>query len=73
MANVIPTKTNELRALLERLFPNVRLSATGVTLLAAQITHLENERAVGRTQIDHQPVGRTKHQMVAAPVLFPRN
>ncbi|HJT81136.1 MAG TPA: hypothetical protein VJ719_08060 [Chthoniobacterales bacterium] len=38
----------DLRTLLEDLYPDVHISSRGVTLLAAQIRNLENERDLVR-------------------------
>jgi hypothetical protein len=52
MINLIPTKTDDLRVLLERLFPDSCISDTGVALLAAEITDLENRREAMQSRID---------------------
>ena len=67
MVNLIPTKTDGLKALLERLFPDTQISDAGVALLAAQITDLENRCAVIRSQIDFNA-----RQMVEVNVLLAR-
>jgi hypothetical protein len=67
MINFVPTKTDDLRVLLERLYPDTRISDTGVALLAAEITDLENRRAAIRSRI-----GFNARQMVEANVLLAR-
>jgi hypothetical protein len=67
MANFTPTKTDCLRVLLERLFPDTRISDTGVALLAAEIADLEHrcEAMQGRIDFDAR-------QMVEVNVLLSR-
>jgi hypothetical protein len=67
MANFIPTKTDDLRVLLERLFPETRIADTGVALLAAQITNLEN-----RCEAMHSRIDFSARQMVELNVLSSR-
>jgi hypothetical protein len=67
MANFIPTKTDDLRVLLERLFPDTRISDTGVALLAAQITNLGN-----RCEAMHSRIDFNARQMVEVNVLLSR-
>jgi hypothetical protein len=72
MVNFISPSTDELRKLLERLYPDIVISSTGVALLAAQITDLENRYEIMHTRIDHQPSRKSGHKMTAQRVLFPR-
>jgi hypothetical protein len=67
MINVIPTKTDDLKVLLERLFPDTRISDIGVALLAAEITDLEN-----RCQAMHSRIDFNARQMVELNVLLSR-
>jgi len=64
---IIPTKTDNLKVLLERLFPDTRISDTGVALLAAQITNLEN-----RWEAMHSRIDFNARQMVEVNVLLSR-
>jgi hypothetical protein len=49
------TDTAALRALLERLFPNVDISDTAVDLMAVQIAELETHSLFGRAPNYFQP------------------
>jgi hypothetical protein len=66
-----PTNTDALRVLLERLFPDVRLSGTGVALLAAQIAELEDRCELMHTRVDHQPMRRTQVMLLETGILWP--
>ncbi len=67
----LPTDTDALRALLERLFPDIQISSTGVALLAAQIAELENRCELMPNRIDHQFTGETGAGIVGTRVLLP--
>jgi hypothetical protein len=71
MINLIPTKTDDLRVLLERLYPDTRISDTGVALLAAEITDLENRREAMQSRIDFdaQQVGLQSYKVKNATSL----
>ena len=47
------TNNDELRTLLENLYPDVHIANKGVALLAAQIRNLENKSDLVGNQIDH--------------------
>ena len=68
-----PINTDALRALLERLFPDVRLSGTGVALLAAQIAELENKCELMHNRIDHQPATEAGARIVGTRILLPHS
>lgn len=54
--------TNDLRTLLEGLYPDVHISATGMALLAAQISQLQNHCDILHNRIQqrvHNPVPLT--------------
>ena len=67
MINFVPIKTEDLRVLLERLFPDTRISDTGVALLAAQITNLGNRCEAMQSRIDFHA-----REMVEVNVLLSR-
>jgi hypothetical protein len=71
MINLIPTKTDDLRVLLERLYPDTRISDTGVALLAAEITDLENRREAMQSRIDFnaQQVGLQSYKVTKLKTL----
>jgi len=53
------TNTDELRALLERLFPDVKISDTAVHLVAVQIAQLENHSLFRYLPNHFQPKNET--------------
>ena len=67
------TNTDALRTLLERLFPNVRLSGTGVALLAAQIAKLEDRCEVIYKRIDHQTISNPGATSIGTRFLLPQH
>ena len=64
---IIPTKTDDLKVLLERLFPDIPISDSGVALLAAEITDLEN-----RCEAMHSRIDFNARRMVEVNVLLSR-
>jgi hypothetical protein len=65
------TNTDDLRALLERLYPDIEISGTGVALLAAQIAELENRYELMRERIDHHAAQERSRAMMRARAFFP--
>jgi hypothetical protein len=72
MVNFIPPNTDELRRLLERLYPNIAISGTGVALLAAQITDMESRYAVLHVRFNQLSIKTAGHKMAANRVLLQR-
>ena len=68
-----PPNTDALRALLERLFPDIQISSTGVSLLAAQIAALETRCQLMHKRFDHQFTGETGARMIGTRVLLPHD
>jgi hypothetical protein len=66
-----PPNIDALRALLERLFPDSRISSTGVALLAAQIAELEDRCELIHDRIGHQSARKAGAAMVGTRVLLP--
>jgi hypothetical protein len=66
-----PPDTDALRALLERLFPDIHISSRAVALLAAQIAELENRCELMHDRIDYQPVRKAEATTVGMRVLLP--
>ena len=65
------TNTDGLRALLERLYPDIDVSSSGVALLAAQLAKLENRCELVPKRIDHQPPRKAGASMVGTGLLLP--
>jgi hypothetical protein len=65
-----PPNIEALRVLLERLFPEIHISSTGVALLAAQIAELENRCELMPDRIDHQPARKAEATTVGTRVLL---
>ena len=64
------TKIDDLRTLLEDLYPDVRISRRGVALLAAQIGELEDKCELIRNRID-VPGAASDLTTMETPVLWP--
>lgn len=64
------TNIDDLRELLERLYPDIRISGAAVALLAEEMAELENGCELMHTRIEHQPGRNPRLVIVGAPILF---
>ena len=62
------TNTNDLRTLLQRLYPDVHISATGMALLAAQISQPQNHCGI----IGNRNESRIHNAVPMLPTIQPR-
>ena len=65
------TNTDDLRALLESLYPDIEISGTGVALLAAQIAELENRCELMHERIDHRAAQERARAIMRTRAFFP--
>ena len=65
------TNIDDLRALLEQLYPDIHISGSGVALLAAEIAELDDRCEFVHARADHQAARNVRTQMVGARVLLP--
>jgi hypothetical protein len=49
------TNIDDLRALLEQLYPDIHISGSGVALLAAEIAELDDRCELLQNRVDYQP------------------
>jgi hypothetical protein len=69
MLHFISTIKDTLKTWFVDLFPSIAISGTGVTLLAAQMTDLENRCKTMRRRIDQQRAKKNARETFAARVL----
>jgi hypothetical protein len=65
------TNIDDLRALLEQLYPDIHISGTGVALLAAEIAELDDRCELVYAGADHHPARNVGAQMPGTRILLP--